>query len=327
MTTLQIFLIAAIVFLIVGIVMFIFMNMGSNKQKKDIAIIRGSSAGDSYVDEKDLQNKRRAEIARKLKSSKDEGKEGEASKTSLAMKLQQAGLVNPSVGKFWLLSVISCSVFVGGAIFMEWSLLIIGLMAVTGFLGLPRFILKRKIKKRQKAFLEEFPDALDAVVRLLKAGMPVSEAISMITKEYEGPVGEEMSIVYDKQKIGVPLHEAALEGCRRMPLPEMQMFAAGLAIQAQTGSSLSEVLTNLSGVIRARFRLKRKVMALSSEAIASASIIASLPPLVATGLYFVSPGYLDPLFETSTGKNMLMGALFWMFCGVMVMKQMINFKI
>lgn len=327
MTILQIILIAAIVFLIVGIAMFMLMNMGSNKQKKDIAIIRGTSAGDSYVDEKDLQNKRRAEIAKKLKANKDEGKEGEVSKTSLTMKLQQAGLVNPSVTKFWVLSAISCSVCAGIAIFMGWSLLITGLMSFTGLLGLPRYILKRKIKKRQKNFLQEFPDALDAVVRLLKAGMPVSEAIKMITKEYEGPVGEEMSIVYDKQKIGVPLHEAALEGCRRMPLPEMQMFAAGLAIQAQTGSSLSEVLTNLSGVIRARFRLKRKVMALSSEAIASASIIAALPPLVATGLYFVSPGYLDPLFETSTGKNMLMGALFWMSCGVMVMKQMINFKI
>ena len=76
-------------------------------------------------------------------------------------------------------------------------------------LGLPRFVLKKVIQRRQKKFLEEFADALDAVVRLLKAGMPVSEAISMMSREFEGPVGEEMSIIYDKQKIGVPLHEAA----------------------------------------------------------------------------------------------------------------------
>ncbi len=326
MEPLQIILIAAIVFILVAIVMFVMMNSGSKQQQKNIAIIRGMAGGEGYVDEKDLQNKRRAEIAKKLKSSRDEEKQAEG-KNTISMKLQQAGLA-PELGKFWILSFVSALVCAALAKFaLNMSVVLVVLFFVIGLFGLPRMILNRKIKKRQKKFLEEFADALEAVVRLLKAGMPVSEAIKMITKEYDGPVGEEMSIIYDKQKIGIPLHEAAAEGCRRMPLPEMQMFAAGMAIQAQTGSSLSEVLTNLARVIRARFRLKRKIMALSSEAIASASIIACLPPLVATGLFFASPGYLDPLFETSTGNSMLMGALFWMFCGVMVMRQMINFKI
>lgn len=322
MTFIQIALIAIIVFLLVGIIMLVMMNAQENQKQKNLNLIRGFS-GEGHVDEKDLQNKRRAELAKKLKS---ENEKKNTKKVSIEMKLKQAGS-DMSASKFWFLSAICCLLCVGGAKLLAMSPLIIGLIAITGFLGLPRFILKQAIKRRQKKFLEEFADALDAVVRLLKAGMPVSEAVSMISREFDGPVGEEMSIIYDKQKIGIPLHEAALEGCRRMPLPEMQMFAAGLAIQAQTGSSLSEVLMNLSGVIRARFRLKRKIMALSSEAIASASIIASLPPLVATGLYFANPGYLDPLFTTGTGKNLLMGAVFWMFCGVMVMRQMINFKI
>ncbi len=326
MTTLQIILIAAIVFLIVGIVMFMLMSGGSKQKKKNVDLIRGSSGVDHRVDEKDVQNKRRAEIAKKLKASKEEDKEDEKSKVSIAMKLQQGGLTM-SVKKFWLISLLSALLCVGFAKYMEFSPLVTGLFFIIGLLGLPRFILKKVIQRRQKKFLEEFADALDAVVRLLKAGMPVSEAISMMSREFEGPVGEEMSIIYDKQKIGVPLHEAASEGCRRMPLPEMQMFAAGLAIQAQTGSSLSEVLTNLSGVIRARFRLKRKVMALSAEAIASASIIGALPPLVAVGLYFANPGYLDPLFTTPFGKQLIMMAIGWMSCGVFVMKHMINFKI
>jgi len=326
MTTLQIILIALIVFLIVGILIFVVMNMGSNKQQKNIDLIRGNSGGDKAVSEKDLQNKRRAEISKKLKASKDEGDEDSPSRVSIAMKLQQAGS-NMALSKFWILSFISSVLWVGFAYYLELNIIPTFLFFIIGLLGVPRFILKKAIQRRQKNFLEEFADALDAVVRLLKAGMPVSEAISMISREYDGPVGEEMSIIYDKQKIGVPLHEAAQEGTLRMPIPEMQMFAAGLAIQAQTGSSLSEVLTNLSGVIRARFRLKRKVMALSSEAIASASIIGCLPPLVAVGLYFANPGYLDPLFTTPTGKNMLMGAVFWMSCGVFVMKHMINFKI
>ncbi|MCD8563257.1 MAG: type II secretion system F family protein [Alphaproteobacteria bacterium] len=199
--------------------------------------------------------------------------------------------------------------------------------AVIGLLGFPRYMLKVMAAKRQKKFLEEFADALEAVVRLLKAGMPVSEAVSMIAREFTGPVGEEMSRIYDKQKIGIPLHEAAQEACHRMPLTEMQMFATGLAIQAQTGSSLSEILTNLARVIRARFRLKRKIKALSSEAIASASIIGALPPLVCLGMYFANPNYIGILFTDPFGHVLLAGSLFWMSLGIIIMKVMINFKI
>ncbi len=328
MTPVQIILISVIVFLLVALVLFMLTSGGEDKKKKNIDLIRRSSGGgggERIANEKDLQHKRRAEIAKKLKSSQSEEKK-EDGKVSMRLRLQQAGL-SLSPRKFWILSFICGVICAITAKIMAFSPMLILLVFVTGFLGLPRFILSKMTKRRQKQFLTDFADALDAVVRLLRAGMPVSEAVSMISREFDGPVGEEMSIIYDKQKIGVPLHEAALEGCKRMPLPEMKMFAAGLAIQSQTGSSLSEVLTNLSGVIRARFRLKRKVMALSSEAIASASIIGCLPPLVAMGLYFANPGYLDPLFTTPTGKNLVMGAVFWMSLGVFVMKKMINFKI
>ncbi len=327
MTIIQIVLIALIAFIVFAVLIFVVMNKGAKQSKRNIDLIRGKGAGEVGINEKDLQNKRRAEIARKLKASKEEqnSKNGE-SKVSISMRLQQAGsTMTPK--KFWVLSVVSCVVFLLLAKLMAFSIFSTILMGVTGLLGFPRFILSKAIKRRQKKFLEEFADALDAVVRLLQAGMPVAEAISMISREFEGPVGEEMSIIYDKQKIGIPLHEAAQEATKRMPLPEMKMFAAGLSIQAQTGSSLSEVLTNLSRVIRSRFRLKRKVMALSSEAIASASIIGALPVIVGLGLWLVNPEHLEPLFNTATGKNMLVGSAVWMSIGVLVMKQMINFKI
>lgn len=325
MSPLQIILIGLITFIIFAIILFMMMNSGAKKKDDKLSLIRGSAIADGGGSEKDSQNKRRAEIAKKLKDGKEET-QADKKKVTIALKLEQAGL-SFSVAQFWMASVVMGVVFLGLGKFMGQPLHIIGLMGVVGLLGMPRFILSKIIKRRQKKFLEEFADALEAMVRLLKAGMPVSEAIAMVAREYDGPVGDEMSRVYDKQKIGIPIYEAAKEGCERMPLTEMQMFATGLAIQAQTGSSLSEVLMNLSGVIRARFRLKRKIMALSSEAIASASIIGALPLVVAFGLWATSPGYLDPLLYTETGHMLLMGAGFWMGCGIFVMKQMINFKI
>lgn len=325
MSMIQIILIASIVFVVVAITMYMVMNRGASQKDKQLEIIKGKHAIEGRHDEKDLQGRRRAEIARKLKNEKVDVEKGKK-KFSIAMKLEQAGLSLRPV-HFWVFSLITCLVSVLLAKYMSFSLVMTVLIGVIGFFGIPRFVLKKLIARRQKHFLQEFADALDAMVRLLKAGMPVSEAILMISREFEGPVGEEMSRVYDKQKIGIPLYEAALEATNRMPITEMQMFATGLAIQAQTGSSLSEVLTNLSGVIRARFRLKRKIMALSSEAIASASIIGALPPLVGLGLWAVSPGYLDPLFYTDFGNTLLTGAAIWMGIGILVMKQMINFKI
>jgi tight adherence protein B len=105
------------------------------------------------------------------------------------------------------------------------------------------------------------------------------------------------------------------------------MFATAIAIQTQTGSSLSEVLENLAGVIRARFRLKRKVKALSSEAKASAAIIGSLPLLVGVGMYFLNTAYVMILLTEPTGKMLMLGAVTWMSLGILVMRQMINFKV
>ena len=315
-----------IVLAVAGTIVAVMMNREAEKKQRAMSVIAGQGVvvKDSEANDVDEQNKRRAELAKKLRDEKEEEKQ--KSKTTLSMMLEQAG-VSWSVAQYWIFSVISMVCFVGAAFFMGQTPMIIVFAAIIGLLGFPRFVIKKMTAKRQKNFLMEFPDALEATVRLLKAGMPVSEAISMIAKEFDGPVGQEMGRIYDQQKIGVPLHEAAQECMRRMPLAEMQMFATGLSIQAQTGSSLSEVLMNLSGVIRARFKLKRKIKALSSEAIASAGIIASLPVIVTTGMYFLNYEYLEVMFTTKTGNMMMYGAIGWMGVGVLIMKQMINFRV
>jgi tight adherence protein B len=157
--------------------------------------------------------------------------------------------------------------------------------------------------------------------------MPITEAIAMTSREYTGPIGQEMTKVYEDQKVGDTLPEAVQKMTFRVPLAEVKMFSTAVTIQTQTGSSLSEVLQNLSGVIRQRFRLKRKVQALSAEAKISAGIIGCLPVVVIGSMYLLNREYIELLWITNTGKMLTYGALTWMSIGVFIMKGMINFRV
>ena len=319
------FIITLFIFAIIGIItLLIIMNMKSRRRKYMLAKVQGTSVNvNVQKDKASAQDQRRSDLAKKLKG---EGKEKESKKTSLRDMIMQAGL-ETSVKKFWIYSAVNAVVFFILATLMGLSPLVKILILITAFLGLPRLFLKQLAKKRQKEFMADFPDVLESMMRLLKAGMPVSEAIKMVSREFTGPMGEEMERIFEEQKIGVPLPEAVLSAAERMPLTEMQMFATAIAIQTQTGSSLSEVLDNLASVIRARFKLRRKVKALSSEAKASAAIIAALPVVVAGGMYFLNREYIEVLFTDPTGKLLLGGSIFWMFIGCVIMRQMINFRI
>jgi tight adherence protein B len=321
--------IVLILIILVGMGMALVIGNSSARKQRTMAVIKsqtlGSGEGGSDAPRNE-QDKRRAEIAKKLKEQDNAGHEKKKKKATLSAMIEQAGLkIKPM--HYWLFSALSAVLLTLLAKLMGMSIFVTILFFIIGLLGVPRFVLRWRIKRRQKKFLTEFADALEAMARLLKAGMPVSEAIAMAGREFAGPVGEEMSLMYESQKIGIPLPEAALQAARRMPLTEMQMLATGLSIQAQTGASLSEVLINLAKVIRARYRLRRKVQALSSEAKASAMIIGSLPFLVGGGLFLINPDYMDPLFATGTGKTLLAGAACWMGLGILVMKIMINFRI
>lgn len=312
------------IFLIFGVfVCVMLLVQQAEKKKQMMKAVRGKALVRNKKEKLVINENRRSDVSKKLKGEDTSDKK---KSTSLSDMIMQAGLETP-VFKFWIYSVISCIAVTFLAKIMGFSTFVVVMASISSFFGLPRLILKMKIKKRQKDFMDDFADALESMMRLLKAGMPVTEAIKMVSTEFTGPMGEEMGRVFDQQKIGVPLPEAILDASKRMPLTEMQMFATAIAIQTQTGSSLSEVLQNLANVIRSRFKLKRKVQALSSEAKASAMIIGALPIVVATGMYFINREYIEVLFIDPTGKFLLGCAIAWMGCGVLVMKQMINFKV
>lgn len=317
-----------VLILVSGLAAALVMGKRQEKRSRYMSVIaQGARMGSGDEGRDKGLSKQRADIARKLKEAGKEKQQEKKDKATIREKMIQAGFEVP-VSRYWLFSALFALVVWGLVhLLTSWPEIAVVFVTFTAFIGVPKFFLKWKAERRQKKFLEEFADALDASVRLLQAGMPISEAIAMVSREFEGPLKEEMLRIYDNQRIGVPLGQAALETAKRIPLTEVHMFATALQIQSETGSSLSEILSNLSAVIRARFRLKRKVKALSSEAKASAAIIAALPVLVSLGLYAVNPEYISILFETRKGNVFLGGAIMWMSFGVLIMRGMINFKI
>ncbi|HPD83750.1 MAG: type II secretion system F family protein [Alphaproteobacteria bacterium] len=316
-----------LIFMLFGIGYAIFIyTYQAQKKNRMMSVLTGGAVQDKKHLKNSPHGQKKLDLSKKLKDENEDTTKTKKKAKNLALALTQAGL-EISVKEFWMFSAV-CGVLVTMIIkIMGASTFVVVMAAITSFLGLPRLFIRFRIKRRQKQFMDDFADSLESMMRLLKAGMPVSEAIKMVAREFSGPMGEEMGRIFDQQKIGVPLPEAVLDAAQRVPLTEMQMFATAIAIQTQTGSSLSEVLQNLANVIRARFGLKRKVQALSSEAKASAMIIGALPVLVGLGLYFVNPSYIELLFTDSTGKFLLGCAVAWMCVGVLVMRQMINFKV
>jgi Flp pilus assembly protein TadB len=200
----------------------------------------------------------------------------------------------------------------------------LGVAFAAGF-GLPRWLLSFLKKRREKRFLKALPDAVDVIVRGIKAGLPLFESIKVVAAEAPEPLRGEFLAIIETQAIGMPLGDACARLFERMPVPEANFFGIVIAIQQKSGGNLSEALGNLSKVLRERKKMAEKIQAMSMEAKASAAIIGSLPPIVMLLVYLTTPDYISLLWTHPTGQLMLVGCLIWMSIGIFVMKRMINF--
>jgi tight adherence protein B len=180
-------------------------------------------------------------------------------------------------------------------------------------------------KRREARFLNVFPEAVDVIVRGIKAGLPLLECLKMIANEAPEPVRSEFRAIIETQTIGLPIGEACTKLYERVPLPEANFFGIVISIQQKAGGNLSEALGNLSRVLRDRKKMKAKIKAMSMEAKASAMIIAALPVTVMLLVYLTSPTYIELLWTEPMGRMMLASCVVWMSMGVFVMKKMINF--
>jgi tight adherence protein B len=243
---------------------------------------------------------------------------------ALSSRLTQAGL-SWSKQKFLVVSgVLGAAGFAVPLLLGGGLLASIGLAFAAGF-GLPRWALNFLKKRREKKFLRALPDAVDVIVRGIKAGLPLYESIKVVAADAPEPLKSEFMAIIETQAIGMPLGEACVRLYERMPLPEANFFGIVVAIQQKSGGNLSEALGNLSKVLRDRKKMAEKIQAMSMEAKASAGIIGALPPIVMLLVYLSTPDYISLLWTHPIGRLMLAGCVVWMSAGVFVMKKMINF--
>jgi tight adherence protein B len=270
----------------------------------------------------DRTRSRREQVEGSLKELEARAKKDK--KVPLGMRIAQAGL-EWSEQKFWIISGVLGLAGFGAAFLAGGGLLgAAGIGFAMGF-GLPRWLLSFLKKRREKAFLKALPDAVDVIVRGIKAGLPLFESIKVVASDAPEPLRSEFLQIIETQTIGMPLGEACARLYERMPLPEANFFGIVIAIQQKSGGNLSEALGNLSKVLRDRKKMAEKIQAMSMEAKASAGIIGSLPPVVMILVFITTPDYIAVLWTNQTGQLMLVACAVWMTMGVLVMKKMINF--
>jgi tight adherence protein B len=268
------------------------------------------------------QRSRREQVEGTLKEV--EARRQKDSKVTLSTRLTQAGL-DWEPRKFMIVSGILAVVAFAAAMFAGGGPLGgIGMAFAAGF-GLPRWTLSFLKKRREKAFLRALPDAVDVIVRGIKAGLPLFESLKVVAVDSPEPLKSEFHAIIETQAIGMPLGDACGRLFERMPVPEANFFGIVIAIQQKSGGNPSEALGNLSKVLRDRKKMAEKIQAMSMEAKASAGIIGSLPPIVMLLVYMTTPDYISLLWTHPTGQLMLVGCAVWMSIGILVMKKMINF--
>jgi tight adherence protein B len=319
-------LIAILAFVTIAGIGFAFAGGGQSKvTKRAQSIVSGATPQTRKTAARAAANT--PEIRRKaiLKTLKEQERQQKKVTLNLTAKLQQAGLKG-NVRNFWIVSGVLGAVVLGLVIvFTRNPWIALGASFAAG-LGLPRWVVNFLANRRIKKFTEHFSDAIDIIVRGIKSGLPVHDCLKIIGRESPEPLAGEFRTLVENVGVGVSIDNALEKMYQRMPTNELRFFSIVLAIQQKTGGNLAEALNNLSQVLRARKLMREKIKALSSEAIASSFIIGSLPPGVVVLITVTTPAYMAPMFSDSRGHLMLMGAAFWMACGIFVMRKMINFK-
>ena len=200
------------------------------------------------------------------------------------------------------------------------------LAALGGGVGLPLLALLWLRRRRRRKFTDQFAEAIDMIVRSLRAGHPVPSAIRMVARSMPDPIGSEFGFLEDEVTFGLDLESALRNLYTRVGQVDLPLFVTSVAIQTQAGGNLTEILENLGGVIRERAKMRRKIQALSAEGRFSALLLTAIPFLVFAAINFLAPSYFGQHWGDPTLTKGLIACAIWAGIGNLVMLKMINFK-
>jgi tight adherence protein B len=199
-----------------------------------------------------------------------------------------------------------------------------------GFLiggAIPFMVLKMKRSRRMSKFEEQFPEALDLIARALKAGHAFATGLKMAADELEEPVGPEFLKTFDEQNFGLPLKDALENLTHRIPVLDVRFFATAVLIQRETGGNLSEILENLSHVVRERFKILRQVRVYTAHGRLTGYVLLALPAFLSIALMFINPEHMNLLFRERMGQMMLLGAIVMQTFGFLWIKQIVKIEV
>jgi tight adherence protein B len=316
-------MIAAIVGLIVGIMVYIIYNrvvvaryaIGGNHAKHVLAQV---------MEESQIAGRPKSEIDETLEILKADINDSPALKflsylpfgKQVVVKIVKAGK-QESAGMF-IVEILAFMVVALGSISYFHLNPWFAVLAVVGPIWLGKAILQSNIRKRNDKFISMFPDVLDMIVRSVRSGFPINSAINMVAENMDDPVKSEFRQVADELALGRPLNEALNRLAARIEEQDVRFFVVVLRIQQETGGNLGEIISNLSGVIRKRKQLRQKIRAITSEGRITGYILSAIPITLFCVLLYLAPDHLTPLFVTHQG-NILLGVAI----GMVVLAQII----
>lgn len=205
--------------------------------------------------------------------------------------------------------------------------LYVGAVAAIGVWFILYFWLNKKISDRLSAFEEQLPEALDIMRRMLQAGQPVTQAFNEVGSEMPAPIGVEFKNTFNLLNYGYDMRLAIMQMAERTPTVSMLAFSSAVLLQKETGGNLSENLEKVSRVLRARFKLQRKIKTLSAESRLSAWILVLSPFILFLFLTFINPEYVEPLYKDPRGMDLVSLGIVSLFIGSMWIRKIINFEV
>jgi len=245
----------------------------------------------------------------------------------LVARLERTGR-SITIGRYMVFTIILAGTIAAGIAIGAGVPVLPSLLVGLGLgVAIPHIVIGKLGKRRVAAFINLFPDAIDLMVRALRSGLPISEAIIMASHEIGDPIGSEFRTIESGMRLGRDLESLLWDIGKRIDAPEFRFFIIALSVQRETGGNLAETLSNLSDVLRRRRTMRAKARAMASEARASTMILGSLPFIVTVILMTTSPGYIMPLFGDIRGLALIGLALFMLATGIGIMVRMAKFEI